>query len=179
MPLAAQELERLNEMLLVSDSATFTLEDWCAQRDLADPPIVVAKIEENEERHASAEQRARLKLAADEPIRYRRVMLVCGDTVLSMAENWYVPGRLTTEMNEALETTRTPFGKVIRPLDPRRINLGITRSDWLAAALAGKAVADLPDCAGTAFSHAALVTRADGMPLAQVKENYSIALVCT
>lgn len=178
MPSAARELERLNKTLLASDSATLTLEAWCSQRGLADPPIIVAKIEANEDRPASAEQRVRLKLAIDEPIRYRRVELVCGEAVLSVAENWYVPRRLTSEMNAALETTQTPFGKVIRPLDPRRINLGVTRSDWLAAEFSGKAAADLPDCTDTAFSHAALVTRADGLPLAEVLENYPVALAC-
>jgi hypothetical protein len=31
----------------------------------------------------------------DEPVRFRRVPLKCGDHVLSEAENWYVPSRLT------------------------------------------------------------------------------------
>lgn len=178
MTSAAGELERLSETLLASDSATLTLENWCAQRMLADPPIVVARIAESPERPASDAQRLRLKLAADEPVRYRHVQLLCGDRVLSVAENWYVPGRLTPEMNEALETTRTPFGKVIRPLGPQRTSLGVTRSDWLLAARAGHVGADLPACADTAFSHSALVAAADGLPLAEVRENYSVALVC-
>jgi hypothetical protein len=36
--------------------------------------------------------------------------------VLSEADNWYVPGRLTPEMNQALETTETPFGKAVQAL---------------------------------------------------------------
>jgi len=40
--------------------------------------------------------------------------------VLSIAENWYVPARLTGQMNRLLDTTQTPFGKVVLPLKAHR-----------------------------------------------------------
>jgi hypothetical protein len=44
------------------------------------------------------------------------VRLACGGVTLSEADNWYVPGRLSAAMNQELETSDTPFGKVVRPL---------------------------------------------------------------
>jgi hypothetical protein len=48
------------------------------------------------------------------------VQLWCGDRLLSEADNWYVPSRLTPAMNTALETTDTPFGKAVQELKPYR-----------------------------------------------------------
>jgi hypothetical protein len=42
---------------------------------------------------------------------------------LSEADNWYVPGRLTVEMNRALDTSEEPFGKVVKPLGFQRRTL--------------------------------------------------------
>ena len=36
-------------------------------------------------------------IGPDEPVAYRHVRLRCGDHVLSEADNWYVPSRLTPE----------------------------------------------------------------------------------
>jgi hypothetical protein len=79
---------------------------------------------------------------------------------MSRAENWYVPGRLTPEMNRALETGDTPFGTAIRPLQPTRRTLGV---QWLPGA--------------TAFRHRALVLDAGGRPLAFVVESYPRSIV--
>ncbi len=67
--------------------------------------------------------RAALDVKPDEPLGYRRVRLKCGDRVLSEADNWYVPARLTPEMNRVLETTDTPFGKAVAALHFRRHTL--------------------------------------------------------
>ena len=72
---------------------------------------------------ATAEVRAALDVKPDEPLGYRRVRLKCGDRVLSEADNWYVPARLTPEMNHVLETTDTPFGKAVAALHFRRHTL--------------------------------------------------------
>ena len=69
---------------------------------------------------ASTEQRRRLQVRDREAVKYRRVQLQCGERVLSEAENWYVPGRLTAKMNRLLETTDTPFGRAIAALEPYR-----------------------------------------------------------
>ncbi len=49
-------------------------------------------------------------------LRYRRVQLVCGSRVLSEADNWYLPGHLSPAMNQVLDSTDEPFGRVVGPL---------------------------------------------------------------
>lgn len=110
----------LRSRILAAHSATFALESWCADYKLAGDPHLVAERVAGADKPLTAAQRARLAIGPDEPVRYRRVRLACGDRVLSEADNWYVPARLTPEMNATLDTTRTPFGRVVRPLAPVR-----------------------------------------------------------
>ena len=126
-------IESLNADLLAHDSATLTIERWCADHRLADPPRIVAERVSDADKPASAEVRAALDVKPDEPLGYRRVRLKCGDHVLSDADNWYVPSRLTPEMNHVLETTDTPFGKAVAALHFRRHTLS---ADLLVAAAA-------------------------------------------
>src|ERR1700722_11363272 len=116
-------IESLNADLLAHDSATLTIERWCADHRLADPARIVAERVSGADKPASAEVRAALDVKPDERLGYRRVRLTCGDHVLSEADNWYVPARLTPEMNHALETTDTPFGKAVAALHFRRHTL--------------------------------------------------------
>lgn len=118
-------LESLNVELLSSRSATLTLERWCGEHRLADPARVEAKQLMAEQKPATVEQRKRLEVTGVEEVRYRRVQLSCGDHVLSLADNWYVPARLTAEMNGMLESTSIPFGRVVRPLEPYRRTLEV------------------------------------------------------
>src|ERR1700722_9036491 len=116
-------LESLNADLLAHDSATLTIERWCADHQLADPARIVAERVSGADKPASAEVREALDVRPDEPLGYRRVRLKCGDHVLSEADNWYVPARLTPAMNNVLETTDTPFGKAVTALHFRRHTL--------------------------------------------------------
>jgi chorismate-pyruvate lyase len=121
-------LQTFNAELLSHDSATLTLERWCADHRLAgDVPAaqvhIVARRVHDAIKSIPDELRARLNVAADEPIRYRHVQLVCGESVLSEADNWYVPSRLTPEMNRQLDTTDEPFGKVVKALGFQRRTL--------------------------------------------------------
>ena len=100
-------IESLNADLLAHDSATLTIERWCADHRLADPARIVAERVSGADKPASAEVREALDVKPDEPLGYRRVRLKCGDHVLSEADNWYVPARLTPAMNNVLETTDT------------------------------------------------------------------------
>jgi len=95
------------------DSATAALGQWCAARALATPATIRAISVPGMPRAASATVRARLGVDAQEPLAYRHVRLACGARVLSDAQNWYVPARLTPEMNRLLESTDTPFGTVV------------------------------------------------------------------
>ena len=116
-------LQTLNADLLSHDSATLTLEHWCADHRLAEPARIVAQRAHGPAKAIPEDLRARLSIDAAEPIAYRHVQLMCGDHVLSEADNWYVPGRLTAAMNEQLENSDEPFGKVVKPLGFRRQTL--------------------------------------------------------
>lgn len=174
-------VQTLNATLLGSRSATFTLEKWCADHRLAPEPRIVARLKRDVDKAPSPEQRRRLQVSDEEPVRYRRVELACGDTVLSEADNWYVPGRLTPEMNRLLETTDTAFGRAVQELRPTRQTFSVEvhwqplPAGWesgpapdACAAPAGGAL-DVPRAL---FEHRAVLTAADGRPFSEVDETY-------
>jgi hypothetical protein len=83
--------------------------------------------------------------------------------VLSVAHNWYVPGRMTPEMNRMLDTTDTPFGRVAMPLHFTRRRLAERRGP-------------LPGCPGdTILAHRAALYLPDGKPLSTLVECYTHA----
>ncbi len=151
---------QLESGLAVAPSATQFLTDRCAALKLASPPVIKA-MREREDRPASAQVRGLLKVAADTPLAYRRVVLACGSHALSEAENWYVPARLTPEMNRQLDTGDTPFGAVVRPLNFHR---RILKAEPLGGAV-------------TVLRITAVLETADGRPFSLVVENYSRELV--
>ncbi len=159
--LPAGEIEQLRDALLASDSATALLARRCGAPIRAEVArgVTVAP---------GAARRARLQVAADEPVAYRSVRLMCGTRVLSLAQNWYVPARLTPAMNAALQGD-TPFGAVIRPLAPRRRTLGVE----ILRRPADSAAAETDEV----LRVQALVVDAQGRPLAEVVEGYTAALL--
>lgn len=120
---ALAELQTLNADLLSHPSATLTLERWCGAHHLAAEAKIVAHRVQGADKPLPDGFRAKLGIGADEPVRYRRVQLVCGDRVLSDADNWYVPSRLTAAMNRQLDHSDVPFGKVVQALHFRRQTL--------------------------------------------------------
>lgn len=116
-------LQTLNADLLSHASATLTLERWCADHHLASPARVVAQRVYGVDKPLPAELRGALHVGAGEPVKYRRVLLSCGDRVLSEADNWYLSRQLTADMNNRLDHSDTPFGKVVQPLHFRRETL--------------------------------------------------------
>jgi len=171
-------LETLNAELLSHDSATVTLEQWCDQHRLAVPARVVAMRVTGIDKAPSAAQRSELNVSDFEPVRYRRVRLSCGAMVLSEADNWYVPGRLTAEMNKQLETTDTPFGKVVQALKFRRHTL-TAELLWHPLPVGWEMDGMLLDGSGAlavpaeVLKHRALLTLADGTPVSEVIETYT------
>jgi chorismate-pyruvate lyase len=117
---ALAELQALNADLLSHPSATLTLERWCGAHHLAPVATVVAQRVNGADKPLPIDARTQLQIGPSEPVRYRRVQMVCGNVVLSEADNWYVPNRLTKAMNTQLDHSEMPFGKVIRPLHFRR-----------------------------------------------------------
>ena len=158
---APDALRRLKAELLASPSATQTLAAYCTRLHLADPPAIRALRDRSMDRRADGRVRRLLQVGSGDPVRYRRVRLSCGDQVLSDADNWYVPARLTAEMNSTLDATDTPFGTVAKPLDFQRRTLGTE---------------GLHDGRHVLRVTALLVNR-DGLPFSLVQENYSAILV--
>ncbi|WP_238258497.1 hypothetical protein [Methylobacterium gnaphalii] len=163
-------IETLSARLLAAHSATAVLEAWCAERGLATDPHLTAVRVPGRDKPLSAAQRERLQIGPDEPVRYRRVRLTCGGHVLSEADNWYVPGRLTPEMNTVLETTQTPFGRVVHPLLPSRRNLSL-KMLWTPTE------AEPPGPERKLFFVEAVLSTAAGLPFCEVAETYTGAVL--
>jgi chorismate-pyruvate lyase len=187
-------LQTLNAELLSHDSATLTLEHWCDTHQLASPARIVAERVAGTEQPATGQQRLELGVAATDTVRYRRVRLRCGSLVLSEADNWYVPARLTADMNRLLDTSDTPFGRVVqalhfqrhtiattllwRPL-PERWEMGIAARSMATASMATASMATASDNPGrliapaAVLQHRALLSLPDGTPFSEVVETYS------
>lgn len=134
------QIDRLRRALLAGPSASVVLTKWCADHHLAEPPRLIALRQRDFVRPADAAIRAALAARPGERILYRRVNLVCGAHLLSRADNWYRPGLLTAGMNRRLETTDTPFGLVVAPLNFHRRLVGVDRPDDPSAVLGVRAV---------------------------------------
>ena len=160
-PAAPALMQALSDELLASRSATQTLEAWCGDHHLAAAPRIVARVVTNADKPVTAEQRQRLHVTDTDVVKFRHVRLQCGSRVLSEADNWYVPSRLSVDMNHLLETTDTPFGTVVRPLEPYREAIAVTMF-WTAGAAPPEAL----------FAHRAVLFTRDHVPFSEVYEVY-------
>ena len=172
-------LQTLNVELLSHDSATLTLERWCADHRLASPPRIVAERMPGADKPPTDEQRRELRVVPTDLVRYRRVRLLCGTVVLSEADNWYVPGRLTPEMNKLLDTTDTPFGRAVQALHFHRRTLSakvlwaLLPEGWEMSLLPpGDEAGELP-LPPQVLQHRAILSLPDGMPFSEVVETYT------
>lgn len=185
-PVARREalalLQRLDAELLANPSATLTLERWCTGLPPADPAQIVAVRMAGQEGEASAAVRALLAAQAGAPVRHRRVKLRCGDVTLSEADNYYLPERLTPEMNAILDTTDAPFGKVVHALGFRRRTLS-SRLLWTPLPPEGEmAPRPMDDDRATpgplaipafVLEHRAVLDTPDGAPFSALIERYT------
>jgi len=175
---AMAQVQAFNAELLSHDSATQTLQHWCETHGAA-PGLKIVARRIDLDKPAGPAERADLGVGAEEPLRYRRVELACGDRVLSRADNWYRPGRLTPEMNAALETTQTPFGVVVRALGYHRRTLSSELlfhplpRDWETlprpAAPTGAVLVIPPEI----LRHRAVLSTPDGVAFSLVQETYT------
>lgn len=161
---APATLAEFEAKLAAHDSATVALGEWCAARQIASPAEITAsdrrQVSSND---APAKMRRLLGIKAGDEFTMRHVHLDCGGKTLSIAWNWYVPSRLTPEMNAALESSTLPFGKVVAPLKFRREAMETV-----------KGPAD--NCpADTISTHLARLRLPDGKPLAYLVECYTPA----
>ncbi len=172
-------LESLDADLLSHDSATLTLERWCDAHRLAAPPTIRAERVLGVDKPPGEEQRRLLGVGASEPLRYRRVRLACGAHVLSEADNWYVPARLTPEMNQVLDTSDVAFGRAVQALAFQRRTLSAELlwhplpEGWEMAGILpppGPGALAIP---AEVLRHRAVLTLPDGTPFSEVVETYS------
>jgi hypothetical protein len=172
-------LQSLNADLLSHDSATLTLDRWCAGHHLADPATVTAERVHDIDKAPTPAQRELLHVSPTEPVGYRRVKLHCGSHVLSEADNWYVPSRLTADMNQALDHSDVAFGRAIQALHFQRHTLSATLL-WMPLPEGWEMnVAKRPAHAGTlaipsyVLQHTAVLSLPDGTPLSALTETYT------
>jgi chorismate-pyruvate lyase len=170
---AESRLNRLQQALAHEPSATLVLERWCAEYHLAPVPKIVAHRVAGPDKEAPAGVRQNLLLKAGEALGYRRVQLFCGEHILSDADNWYVPDRLTPAMNGLLDHTDTPFGLAIRSLHFQRRTLSSEKL-WDPRSAPGTDGLALPD---HVLRNVGLLSTPDGLPISEVVENYTGAVL--
>ncbi|MEO5558329.1 MAG: hypothetical protein ABIR10_01495 [Dokdonella sp.] len=170
-------VQTLNANLLSHHSATLTLERWCESHHLAEPAKIVARRMHGEAKPIPEDLRVRLAIDANEPIGYRHVQLMCGRHVLSEADNWYIPARLTSEMNQRLDGSDEPFGKVVRALRFQRRTL---TADLLWSPLPfgwemkhGSPAQDSLRIPYVLLRHLAILTTSTQLPFSAVVETYT------
>ncbi|MBO9136960.1 hypothetical protein J5289_26925 (plasmid) [Rhizobium sp. B230/85] len=172
-------LQTLNANLLGNASATLTLDRWCAAHKLApEGSKIVAQRVRGQDKPADEHIRELLSVGSDEPIAYRRVRLVCGDRVLSEADNWYVPARLTAEMNQVLNTSDIAFGRAVLALNFTRTNLSAKllwsplSEGWDMDGLIAPGTGSLA-LAPFLLEHRAVLKLRDGTPFSTLVESYT------
>ena len=180
---AALLLQTLNADLLSHDSATATLQRWCDVHQLASPARITAERARDVHKPLTPVQREQLHLGAADEVRYRNVRLRCGELVLSEADNWYVPARLTPEMNRLLETTDTPFGVAVQSLHFQRHTISV-KLLWQPLPAGWEMKTWTPGAAGSelcfpqhVLQHRALLALPEGTPISEVVETYTSNLL--
>ena len=161
----ASVLDRFEATLGRHASATSAMEEWCIAEHISDRPDIRAVKDPGAELAATPAIRQALRVGPDERLGYRHVRLTCGERVLSVAHNWYVPARLTQEMNRALEGGDAPFGKVTAPLRYTREERPAHRGRDRACP------------GGTVLTKGAVLRLPDGTPISLVVECYTSGIL--
>ena len=170
-------LQTLRAELLGHDSSTAVLQAWCEAHG---PPglRIVAEHDPKAGQAPSEAARKALDLQPGQAVGYRRVKLACGKTVLSEADNWYLPSRLTPDMNHTLDTSDAPFGAVVRSLNFRRRFLSAELlwkplpDGWEKAAPDARPMGPIP---AHVLRDTAVLATPDGKPFSFVAETYTAA----
>ena len=156
-------------------SASEALRLWCVDRRMAAAPVIRAVRMREVEKPAGDDDLRPLGAGPAEAIRYRRVRLVCGEHVLSEADNWYRPALLTPEMNRLLDESDTPFGLVVRPLNFQRKTIAV---QWLVApARHSHRRRERAAIPRELLRHTAVLKTADGTPFSLVVETYGAEIL--
>jgi hypothetical protein len=166
-------------------TATAALNAWCAERMARQPGSIVARVLADHDADRACYEGS-LTIEDGEPLRYRRVALVWGDTTVSEAENWYFPDRLPLRMRSQLLNTNLPFGQVVRDLQPRRTPVAIYSDADLAKGGFGpeqcidrlKSVGGFSPLKSFVLHISAVLTATvSGLVIAEVHEHYRRELI--
>jgi len=177
------QVQALNADLLSHDSATAVLQSLCDRRDSTSPRIRARKVSIVDSEREFEAIRHQMGAQDDVAVRHRRVDLMCGELVLCRADNWYLPDRLSDEMNAQLLVGETPFGVVVRALGFQRRTLSSKLlfeplppewNDRRAAAL--EPVASPPE---DLLQHKAILQTRDGIPFSLLLETYTKHILIT
>src|SRR5690606_9382573 len=103
----------------------------------------------------------------------------CGDHVLSEADNWYIPAKLTPDMNTALQTTNIAFGRAVQALNFTRTNLS-AQLLWMPLPAGWEAGKEIPPFGSGSLElppflmeHHAVLKLPDGSPFSALVESYT------
>jgi chorismate-pyruvate lyase len=161
-------VRELSRRIALARTATAALLAWCDEHRLSHGPIMAKRLQGDRTLPAKELSLPELGAPSEEPLCHRRVELVRGNLPLVTADNWFLPARLSPEMNDVLGSTDLPFGAVVAPLDPKRRNASIHFCDPGDGAPWGQE---------TILEHRAIVLSGDGEPLAAVRERFRVELV--
>lgn len=172
-------LQSLNVELLTGDSEKQTLEHWCvSHRLVSNPQIAIERVLDAEELPTEA-QRKMLATAEKEPVRHRKVRVRCGSSVLLEADDWYLPSRVSPQVNALLEGTELPLQRAVQIAHFKRRTLSATLL-WPQLPELGElgsakgvtesqAIGPLP---ARVLTHHVLLMLPDGRPFGEIQANY-------
>lgn len=176
-------MEKLSAEILASTSATRALEAWCRAHRLSDEPNIVVELLQSRPASSESEHRRWLRPLSGETVTHRRVRLRCGRRVVAEADNWYLAGRLTPDINRVLETTDTPFGTAIASLAPSRCTIAVRSlwaphpASWDFAAEMSSGLTAPPIIPASLFRHSAVIYAGGQTPISFVEEVYKRSLL--
>ena len=75
-----------------------------SHRLASNPQMAIERVLDAEESPTEA-QRKMLATSAKEPVRHRKVRVLCGSTVLLEADDWYLPSRVSPKVSALIEGT--------------------------------------------------------------------------
>lgn len=165
-PDVRERVKELSARLIEGSTATGTLHAWCEEHRLSQGPITVVRLHHAHAPEPPEDVLVKLETRPGETVWYRRVQLVRGSLVLSDAENWFIPQRLSPEAADILAATDIPFAVAIAPLKPFRCTLSVSFP-----------VPTQADFSKSVLEHEAVVLGEDGAPLAAAREKYRAELV--
>jgi chorismate-pyruvate lyase len=170
------QVQELNTALMGNNSATAVLQGYCDRLGANIGRIRARKAPVSDDPRLAGAARRQLGVGPKEPIRHRRVELVCGEIVLSRADNWYLPNRLTQQMNTTLQSTERPFGVVVAPLGFHRRTLAVRvlfeplPTGWETERETYETRVGIP---ADILQHRAVLQARDGRPFSYVVETYT------